>query len=186
MVVRHPPAPRVHIHYLRPPARVTVYRQDLIEDNAHVKITLSRKMALPAPLQVGEQTLLEAGSDVVWFTYPGLWHDVGRFHRADGHFTGIYANILTPCVFDSRHDWHTTDLFLDLWIPAEGGPPCLLDEDELIAAEEQGILEPRLASQARREAEALMTAWAEGRWPAPEVRSWTRERALAAQATQLS
>ena len=63
---------------------------------------------------------LEAGSDAVWFTFPGLWHDIGRFHRADGEFTGIYANILTPPVIEPDGKWETTDLFLDIWVDPEG------------------------------------------------------------------
>ena len=61
------------------------------------------------------EVALERGSDAVWFTFPGLWHDIGRFHRSDGTFTGIYANILTPPLIQPDGVWHTTDLFLDLW-----------------------------------------------------------------------
>jgi predicted RNA-binding protein associated with RNAse of E/G family len=197
--------PTVHIHYRRPPDRLTVYRQALIHEDAHVKITLARNLALAAPVYAGgsegaggsesaggnggaggnvpeggrPEPILEPGSDVVWFTYPGAWHDVGRFYRADGRFTGLYANMLTPCVFQPGHDWETTDLFLDVWLPASGGPPRLLDQEELAAAEAAGLLRARWAERARSEADRLMAAWEAGVWPAPEVHQWTRERALA-------
>jgi predicted RNA-binding protein associated with RNAse of E/G family len=47
-------------------------------------------------------------------------------------FTGYYANILTPVRFHSPLDWETTDLFLDVWLDADGSA-TLLDEDELDA-----------------------------------------------------
>ena len=172
------PFPRVHIHYLRPPNHVTVYRQHLIHDDGRVKVTFARDLRLPKPVRVGGEVVLESGSDVIWFTYPGRWHDVGRFHRADGQFTGIYANVLTPCVFQPGHDWETTDLFLDLWLPAAGGPIQILDEDELQTAEEAGALSRRLAEQARGEVTRLLGLWEEGAWPPPDVHTWTRDQVL--------
>jgi predicted RNA-binding protein associated with RNAse of E/G family len=179
-MVRPPaPFPRVHIHYRRPPNHLTIYRQDLVHDDGRVKVTFARNISLPKAVQVDGEVVLEPGSDVIWFTYPGLWHDVGRFHGADGRFTGIYANILTPCVFQPGHDWETTDLFLDLWLPAEGGPPQVLDAEELQIAEEAGVLSRRLAEQARDEVTRLLRLWEQGAWPAPEVHTWTRDRILA-------
>jgi predicted RNA-binding protein associated with RNAse of E/G family len=178
-----PRFPRVHIHYRRPPDRITIYRQDLIHEDAHVKVTLARNLALPVPVQVDGEPILEGGSDVLWFTYPGAWHDVGRFHRADGRLTGLYANVLTPCVFQPGHDWETTDLFLDVWLPADGGRPQILDEDELKAAEASGVIPEAWAKRARAEVRRLVAAWDARQWPAPEVYAWTRERALASYGT---
>jgi predicted RNA-binding protein associated with RNAse of E/G family len=180
--------PEIRIHYLRPPDRVTVFRQHLVHDDGRVKITLARNLPFDPPLRIGGEVALEAGSDAVWFTFPGAWHDIGRFHRADGAFTGIYANILTPCVFQPGGDWETTDLFLDLWIPADAPDPLprpvprLLDAEELDAAEAAGHLSPRLAGRARAEARDLLERAAAGRWPPPEVNAWTLERARAAAA----
>jgi predicted RNA-binding protein associated with RNAse of E/G family len=170
----------VHIHYRRPPDRITLYRQDMIHEDGHVKVTLARNLVLSGPVLVDGEVVLESGSDVLWFTYPGAWHDIGRFHLADGRFTGIYANVLTPCIFQPGHDWETTDLFLDLWIPIRGGPPQILDEEELRLAEEAGAISPHLARQARAEVARLLRQWEVGAWPPPEVHAWTRERALAA------
>lgn len=184
----------IRIHYRRPngsldPAdRERVYVQDLIHDDGRVMVTHARSLAMADPLLIGGAVALESGSDAVWFTFPGAWHDIGRFHRADGSFTGIYANILTPCVF-APGDWHTTDLFLDLWIPASrsyqtgvpqsGDPhltPDLLDEEELDEAERAGWLDPELASRAREEARRLIDEAEAGRWPPPVVYEWTLER----------
>ncbi|CAN5634015.1 hypothetical protein BH23GEM11_BH23GEM11_20800 [soil metagenome] len=178
-------APEIRIHYLRPPDRRTVYRQHLVHDDGRVKITLARDLPFEPPLRIQGEVALERGSDAVWFTFPGAWHDIGRFHRADGTFTGIYANIITPCVFQPGGDWETTDLFLDLWIPARppGAPepgPSLLDAEELDDAEASGHLPPRLARAARAEARDLIRRAAAGSWPPPIVHAWTRARAVQA------
>jgi predicted RNA-binding protein associated with RNAse of E/G family len=179
--------PQVTIHYLRPPGRVERFVQTLVHDDHRVKITFARSIARAHPLQIGGRVVLEEGSDALWFTFPGAWHDIGRFHLADGTLTGIYANIISPCDFGPEGEWHTTDLFLDLWIPADGGSwthgseagITLLDEAELDEAVRKGWVEVPVAARARTEAAHLQGAAATGRWPPPVVREWTRDRALA-------
>jgi predicted RNA-binding protein associated with RNAse of E/G family len=191
------PRSEIRIHYLRPnhsldpEDRERVYVQDLIHEDGRVMVTHARSLAMAAPLLIDGVVALESGSDAIWFTFPGAWHDIGRFHQADGSFTGIYANILIPCVF-APGDWHTTDLFLDLWIPASQGfgadgtpkdephpTPTLLDENELDEAEGAGWLAPELASRAREEARRLIAEAEAGRWPPPVVYDWTLERVRA-------
>jgi predicted RNA-binding protein associated with RNAse of E/G family len=179
------PVPQIHIHYTRPPDRVTIYRQHLVHEDARVKITLARDLPFDPPLRIGGTVALERGSDAVWFTFPGAWHDIGRFHRADGTLTGIYANVITPCVFQPGGDWETTDLFLDLWIPADAWSeapsrklePVVLDAEELDAAEEAGHLAAPTAARARAEARHLTECAARGTWPPRVVDAWTLERA---------
>jgi predicted RNA-binding protein associated with RNAse of E/G family len=127
------------------------------------------------PVAVAGETVLDPASPVVWFTFPGLWHDIGRFHREDGTFTGIYANILTPV--ERRMDvWETTDLFLDVFLAPDGGVH-VLDRDELERAESRGWVDVGMAHRARAEAERLVAAAAAGTWPPPVVRAWSLERA---------
>lgn len=127
--------------------------------------------------------VLEARSPVVWFTFPGAWHDIGRFHSPDGRFTGLYANILTPVErlgAEAGADvWRTTDLFLDLFLAPEGGIQ-LLDREELDEALRRGWIDTDRASAAEREAERLVRAARSGEWPPPIVSVWTLERARAA------
>ncbi|MDP9348291.1 MAG: hypothetical protein M3P24_04000, partial [Gemmatimonadota bacterium] len=87
--------PRVRIHYRRLPDREQVFEQALVEDAGEYVVTLLESAALRSPVTAGGRVVLEPGAPVVWFTYPGAWHDVGRFHLADGTFTGCYANVLT-------------------------------------------------------------------------------------------
>jgi predicted RNA-binding protein associated with RNAse of E/G family len=167
---------RVRIHYRRLPDRERIFDQRVVlvvRDD--VTVTLSEPLELPEPMLCGGRVMLEHGSLALWFTYPGEWHDIGIFHRADGAVTGLYANILTPPEMDGDV-WHTTDLFLDLWWP-EGGEVQLLDEDELAQALESGDIDPETARKAQVEADRLMGLAQEGAWPPPVVREWTLERA---------
>lgn len=164
----------VRIRYRRPPNGLQVFEQHLVHDGDDVKVTLAENLPYEPPMRIEGELVLELGSDVVWFTFPGLWHDVGRFHRADGTFTGLYVNILTPPVLDG-HEWDTTDLFLDLWI-SPGGRAMLLDEEELDEAVGREWVDSETAARAREEAHRLLQAIADGAWPPAAVHEWTLER----------
>jgi predicted RNA-binding protein associated with RNAse of E/G family len=158
---------RVRIHYLRPPQQVQIFDQRLVLDRDDVKVTLAESMPFDPPMRIAGQIVLEHGSDVVWFTFPELWHDIGRFHRADGTFTGLYANILTP-----------PELTDDVWLPP-GGKAVLLDADELDEALGREWIDRSTANRARAEADRLMSAARAGSWPPPVVNEWTLDRCRA-------
>jgi predicted RNA-binding protein associated with RNAse of E/G family len=166
----------VHIHYLRPPDREEIFTQRLLLDAPEVKVTFAQNVPFDPPIRIRGEVALEEGSDAVWFTFPGVWHDIGRFHRADGSFTGLYANILTPADFHDLGVWHTTDLFLDIWVDREG-VLSVLDEDQLAEALLQGWVSPRTVARAREEVEWIRARFEEGRWPPPVVEAWTLDRA---------
>lgn len=168
------PGPLVRINYRRPPDRLQVFEQWLVHDGDDVKVTLAEDMPFEPPMRIEGEVVLEHGSDVVWFTFPGAWHDVGRFHRADGTFTGFYANILTPPVMGDGV-WDTTDLFLDVWMTPEG-VAMLLDEDELDEALGRELVDAPTADRAREEATRLIRGAGDGSWPPASVREWTLER----------
>jgi len=181
------PGRTVHIHYLRPPDRLQVYVQELVVDHPEVKVSYQPDTPVERPLRVGGATILEPGSPVVWFTFPGRWHDIGRFHTADGTFTGLYANILTPPVLESAGQgpasaepgavvrWDTTDLFLDVWL-GPGGDLEVLDREQLDEALAHGWVDEGTARRARDEVERIRAAHDQGRWPPPVVDAWTLER----------
>jgi len=166
--------PSVRINYLRPPDRRELFIQRLLLDTPEVKITLAEAVPFDPPIRILGKVALEAGSDAVWFTFPGRWHDIGRFHRADDVFTGIYANILTPPVIQPDGNWETTDLFLDIWVDLEGHL-SVLDEDQLREAEAEGWVSQIQAKRARKEVEWIKKEYEEGRWPPPVVGEWTLE-----------
>ena len=168
-------AAEVEIHYRRLPDRVQLFRQLVLEDAGDYVVTFLPAADLPKPVVAGGRTILEPGAPVVWITYRGRWHDVGRFHLADGTFTGVYANVLTPVEMDGAR-WDTTDLCLDVWLGSDGDAR-VLDADELRAAEDAGWADAATARRARAEAAALMEGARRGEWPPREVHEWTLERA---------
>jgi predicted RNA-binding protein associated with RNAse of E/G family len=169
----------VRIRYHRLPDRLDVYTQRVIGRFDDAIITLNQHTLLHAPLFAGGEVVLESGAPAVWFTFPGLWHDIGRFHLRDGTFTGIYSNLLTPVRFIANDEWETTDLFLDIW-QGKNGRLELLDEQEFDDAIARGWLAPDLAHLAREEAAAVMRRARTGDWPPPIVQAWPLERVLAA------
>jgi predicted RNA-binding protein associated with RNAse of E/G family len=168
----------VTIRYRRLPDRETVFTQALVAEEGDCTVTFLPAAEVKRETVVDGRTVLEPGSPVVWFTYRDRWHDVGRFHRADGTFTGFYANALTPVVFHGR-TWETTDLCLDVWVGVDGRVE-ILDRDEFDAALAAGWIDARTAARALAEAESLAQAARAGTWPPPEVRAWTLPRARAA------
>jgi predicted RNA-binding protein associated with RNAse of E/G family len=170
----------VRIRYRRLPDHTHVFEQRLVERSADCVVTLLESTPEREPLRMGKRTVLETGSPIVWFTFPGAWHDIGRFHRADGRFTGFYANILTPVAAIESADWETTDLFLDVWLDTLGSV-SVLDVEELNQAATSGWLDQRTVARARTEAAALVRLVGLGQWPPPVVWEWTLERARAAQ-----
>jgi len=165
----------VSIRYTRPPGRVQIFNQALLHDGGDYLVTFVPATDLSAPVTADEETILEPGSPVVWFTYPDRWYDIGSFHLADGTFTGFYANILTPVRFEGDL-WHTTDLFIDVFSSPDGRIK-LLDEEELTEAEEARWIDRATATQARAQAALILAAAQAGSWPPPHVKEWTLQRA---------
>lgn len=165
----------IRIHYRRPPDREDVFVQALVHRTPEVVITYLDRTPLRRPSEANGKTILEPGSPVIWFTFPGLWHDIGRFHLADGTFTGIYANILTPVRFPDPMTMETTDLYLDVWVDRDGHA-SILDEDEFEDACARDWLDPATAAAARGEACRLLELADRRAWPPPIVEEWTLDK----------
>ncbi len=170
-------SPVVDIHYARLPDREDVFRQVLVFDGREAKVTLARDLVFEPTLMIDGTVALETGSCAVWFTFPGRWHDIGLFHRADGTFTGMYANILTPPVFESPTTWRTTDLFLDVWIDPEDRI-SVLDRDQFDRARSKGEIDAELARGALAEVDRILARHRARLWPPAVVGEWPLERAL--------
>jgi predicted RNA-binding protein associated with RNAse of E/G family len=178
------PLPRpVRIRYQRPPHREHVFDQTLVHEGDDGLVTFLEEAGVTTPTVVGGRVALEARSPVVWFTFPGAWHDIGRFHSPDGEFTGFYANVLTPVerlgIEEGAEVWRTTDLFLDVVLTPDGRVH-VLDRDELEEALHRGWIDSDRARAAEREADRLVRAALNGEWPPPIVHAWTLERTRAA------
>lgn len=173
-------ARRALIHYRRLPADEQTYRQPIVFESDDVIVSLTEPLVIDRDPPDGAGPMLETGSRVLWFTFPGHWHDLGRFHAADGTFRGYYTNVLTPprlARSDEFTTWTTTDLFVDVWCPVRGGV-MLLDQDELADALEHGHIDVELARRAKGEADWLAGLAASDEWPPRIAREWTLERAL--------
>lgn len=169
---------RVRIHYRRPPDRLDVFEQELIVDRPDCKITLHESPPLVTTLSANEDIIFESGAPIIWFVFPGAWHDVGRFHRADETFTGFYVNLIAPPELDDR-TWRMFDLCLDLWVSPHG--ECtVMDQDEFDEAVDHGWIDTASAARARLELEGLIAAVRAGAWPPPVIREHdlARVRAL--------
>lgn len=174
-----PGAETVRIRYRRPPDREQVFVQEMIHRDDEVVVTFLPRTPLPRPMVRAGLPVLEDGSPVVWFTFPGRRHDIGRFHTADGRFTGLYANVLTPVEMEAPGAWTTTDLFLDVWVGPDGAP-SVLDREELAEAVAAGWVDGDTAAGAEAEAACIVEALRRGAWPPAVVEQWTLERVLAA------
>jgi predicted RNA-binding protein associated with RNAse of E/G family len=165
----------VKIHYRRPPDRISVYDNELVYSSDEVIVTIMRSTPLPRPMIVNDRVVFESGAPAVWFTFPDADYDVGRFHTADGVFTGLYANVLTPVEIISPSEWRTTDLFIDVWADLDGSVH-VLDEDELDDAAERGWIDSETTTSARATAYRIAQEFREGTWPPPVVYDWPLER----------
>lgn len=154
--------PLIRYRYRRPGKPTTVYDQWLVLDRPDLKVLLQDAYQGDA-LTVGGTIVLERGAPIVWFVFPEKWHDVGRFHLADGTFTGWYTNLTTPIEMAGA-DWSAGDLFLDLWTPASG-PSVWLDVDEFEAAFKAKRLDAATRRRALNERTMIDLQLASGDWP---------------------
>lgn len=160
----------ISIHYRRLPDREVVFHQRLVHESPDCTVTFLDAAQLAKPVMARGTVILEPGAPVVWFTYPGRWYDVGRFHLCDGTFTGFYANVLTPVVMQ-RDEWWTTDLCLDFWLGADGDTE-ILDEEEFAHAEQSGWITPEQSVAARITIEELARAARNLEFPGDREQRW--------------
>lgn len=90
----------------------------------------------------------------------------------DWEFAGWYVN-LENAHLRTDHDTYTSDHILDVEIDADGGVH-LKDEDEVVAAIEQGRLSREQAARIERHADAAIAAFHDGHWAFDE--EWRRWR----------
>lgn len=154
----------IQFEYHRPGQGVTVYEERLALDRPDVKVLLQDDY--PGPdVEVRGVRVLDSGAPMIWFVFPDAWHDIGRFHLADGTFTGWYTNLCKPVQFDGN-TWIGHDLFLDLWQSAEG-KAVWLDEDEFQTAIETGLVDSALKKQILNQRTLLEMQLQLDAWPPP-------------------
>lgn len=125
--------------------------------------------AAAAPLKIGDIRLRE-GAAVLWYLFPGRAWEVAAAYDELGRLQGHYTNFIRPPRLEPGR-WHLTDLFLDVWQPADG-EARLLDAEDLEAAVAAGAVAPAEARSVEDEAAAVLRSAAAGRWPPRIVREY--------------
>ncbi|MFQ5704877.1 MAG: DUF402 domain-containing protein [Gemmatimonadales bacterium] len=154
----------IHFEYRRPGKCTTIYDELLVLDRPDIKVMLQEHYG-GDDVNIDGERVLNSGAPIIWYVFPGSWHDVGRFHLRDGSLTGWYTNLCKPVEF---HDdtWIGNDLFLDLWQPTEGGA-LWLDEDEFEKAVETGLLDNAVRQRTLNERALIELQLKQGSWPPP-------------------
>lgn len=166
----------IAFEYSRPGKSVGTYDHQLIVDEPELKIMLMDDYD-GEPIRINDEIVVEPGASLLWFVFPGAWHDVGRFHLADGTFTGWYTNLCTP-VATEGDTWSSTDLFLDHWTTPEG-LHAWLDEDELLDAIEAGHVSEEWQRAIEKERAFIQSNLDVGAWPPPVALEFGLEEARA-------
>lgn len=159
--------PKISYEYHRPGKPTTTYDEWLVLDRPDSKVMLQDAFGGP-PFRVGDAVVLEPGAPIVWFVFPETWHDIGRFHLADGTFTGWYTNLTTPIELGTSV-WSASDLFLDLWTPL-AGPSVWLDDDEFASACRSRLIDSAMRRRVLNERALIDLQVAAGHWPPPIAR----------------
>ncbi|WP_420463548.1 DUF402 domain-containing protein [Candidatus Palauibacter sp.] len=154
-------------------ADIKRFRQELLADGPELKITLQLLDAGFPPVRIDDSTTLRPGSLLMWYLWPGKPFEIGAFHHARGTFQGYYINLIRPPRMESP-PWVIEDLYLDVWVPADGRG-VLLDEEELRAAVERGEFSAREAGEVRALGGRLLAATRRSRWLPAGVRCWPVE-----------
>jgi predicted RNA-binding protein associated with RNAse of E/G family len=164
---------RLTYHLIRLPDRSYTFEAELLHADAEWLAVRSR-VTPSRPLAIDSVEVLADGYEVEWFLFKGRPWDVGRVYRPDGTFTGFYADILEPVRWEGDDPTSLeplVDLFLDLWVGADGRI-AVLDEDELAEALTTGSLTRAQASDARSVLAELEADARAGRFPPPLVRDY--------------
>lgn len=160
-------AREITYRYRRPGKGEETYRQLVVLERPDTKVLLTEAYG-GAPLEAGGAVIQEPGAPIVWYLFPEKWHDIGRFHLADGSCTGFYTNLTTPVEMNDDR-WSAIDMFLDLWQPLDG-EPMWLDEDELADAAKRRVIDTATKKRVLNERAIIELELRRGAWPPPVVR----------------
>ncbi len=162
--------------YHRPGKGTIEYHEWLVADEPDVKVLLLEENH-GTSLRVGRENVLEPEGPIVWFIFPDAWYEIGRFHLADGTFTGWYTNLSTPIVMDND-TWSSTDLFLDHWL-SPSGEPSWLDEDEFDHAVRTGLIDSTQVAKVIEQRSFVDGQVKRSAWPPTVAVEFDLERARA-------
>lgn len=166
----------IHYEYTRPGKETKFYDQWLVHESESIVVLFTERYAGPKLSIEGEQAM-DVGGSILWFLFPGAWHDIGKFYLSDGTFTGWYTNLCTPWQANGD-DWSSTDLFLDHWISV-AGKSVWLDEDEFEEACAKKLLTEDQQERTREQRDQIQQKINAKSWPPAEVEVMDLEEARA-------
>jgi predicted RNA-binding protein associated with RNAse of E/G family len=139
----------------------------VLREESAKRLVIEQRLRVKNPKREFGRVVIAKGYLAIWFIFRRKWYDVGKFYDRTGKFTGYYCDIIRPVARLLSNPSKTaiiTDLFLDLWISADGR--CIvLDEDQLDRAVAKHTISPSLAMKARRELRALSKSTRSGCFP---------------------
>jgi len=161
----------VTIQYRRLPNRLRHFR-GILRAESKDWLVIEHQLRMRSPKRIFGRTAVSDRYLALWFIRRGKWYDIGKFYNKKGKFAGYYCDIIRPVaklLSNASKTSIITDLFLDLWIGADGRR-LVLDEDELRIALAKHIISTRLARRARIELLTLLQAAQAGHFPPRYVR----------------
>ena len=152
---RELPCP-VSILYRRPPHPASRY-PGLLLSVTKQSLTIQSRLNLAQARQVAGRIIAASGYWAIWFVFKGKWFDIGKFYDESKNWLGYYCDIVKPIrrLMSGSTTSLVTDLFLDIWITADG-EAYVLDEDELENAVRRAFISKIVAAKARSQVRMLM------------------------------
>jgi predicted RNA-binding protein associated with RNAse of E/G family len=160
--------PRLHLRYVRLPARIQEMYDDLIYRSKRVIVGKSR-ITSPHSVLFDGQLVMNAGFPIVYFELIGKWFNVIKIRDLKGRHTGYYCDISTPPKLLKDGSVEITYLFLDLWVSPDFRHR-VLDEDEMEEALKKGWISKQLYERARKELKKLVALVEKKEFPPRLVR----------------
>lgn len=164
-------APHIEVE-IRRGDDVQRFDQEILRDDGDLKITLQILASSFPSTHIDDTTVLDAGSLLIWYIFPGRWYEIGLFYDQTDAFLGHYINLIRPPTFEVTR-WVVEDLYLDVWAPADRSP-MLLDENELDEAVTRGKLAVEEADEVRKLGHVMLARAEKHRWP-PPLQKWSPE-----------
>ncbi len=146
--------PRLHVRFIRLPARVLEKYDDLIYQSGKVLVGRSQATSTHS-IEFDGKVVSQAGFPITYFELVGTWFNVVKVRNLRGEHTGYYCDINTPPVLLKDGSVEITDLFLDLWVSPDLRY-MVLDQDELEEALKKGWVSKQMYARAKRELKKLV------------------------------
>jgi GrpB-like predicted nucleotidyltransferase (UPF0157 family)/predicted RNA-binding protein associated with RNAse of E/G family len=160
--------PKLHLRYIRLPARIQEMYDDLIYRSKRIIVGKSR-ITSPHSVMFDGRLAMSVGFSMVYFELMGKWFNVIKIRDLKGKHTGYYCDVSTPPTILEDGSIEITDLFLDLWVSPDLRHR-VLDQAELEEALKKGWISKLMYKKAEKELKKLIAVVKRGEFPPRPVR----------------